>query len=166
MTWPPAETLITILVTQFLPSLAAVLLLWLTRRVDRKAADAAIRRAAHSDFYVSGYTYWNSFREDGRPRDQGRMQEEFTKFKVAYANCKILGAGGELGEAIDGLLDELRELRVKSESSSQGTSFSTAAMDERIQRQLQDFMEAATHDGRHGLRRFVSNRKCVCRDKR
>ena len=101
--------------------LAAVLLLWLTRRVDRKAADAAIRQDAHSDYYVIGYTYWNSFREDGRPRDLGRMEEEFTKSKFAYANCIILGAEGEPGKAINGLPDDLWELREKSESSSQGT---------------------------------------------
>lgn len=49
------------------------------------------------------------------------MEEEFTKSKFAYANCIILGAEGELGEAMNGLLDDLQALREKSESSSQGT---------------------------------------------
>lgn len=55
---------------------------------------------------------------------------------MAYAKCIILGADGELGDAANNLLDNLRDLREQSESSSEGTPFSTDQLDERIRQQL------------------------------
>jgi len=55
---------------------------------------------------------------------------------VANANCIILGADGELGDAANNLLDNLRDLREQSESSPEVTPFSTDQLDERIRHQL------------------------------
>lgn len=84
---------------------------------------------------------------------------------MAYAKCIILGADGELGDAANNLLDNLRDLREQSESSSEGTPFSTDQFDERIRQQLEKVMEAATQDGRRGIHRLLSKRKDAYRDR-